>query len=121
QIIPALLANEIQIAYGAGEVKAPVDSGRLVALVTTGPQRWDLFPNIPTMVEAGYPTHISAFWIGTVAPPDAPADAVAKINASFNAALKTPEVVARMKGFGMVGLGSTPEQMTQRIKDEFGV
>lgn len=69
------------------------------------------------MEELGIPV-VAAGWWGVIAPAGAPADAVAKLNAAFNASLKTPEVVKLFEDNGLISLSTTPAEFSSYIWSE---
>jgi tripartite-type tricarboxylate transporter receptor subunit TctC len=74
-----------------------IRTGALVALATTGATRSPQLPNVPTMVEAGYPQVVSETWFGLIAPAKTPA---ATLNALQDAAigtLKSPDVIKQIE------------------------
>ena len=58
-----------------------IRSGKLKPLATTGPTRSSSLPELPTMIEAGFPGYISTAWFGIVAPAGTPKEIIARINA----------------------------------------
>ena len=53
-----------------------------------------------------------------VAPAGTPRDIIAKINADANRALKMPDVRERLAAVGADAVGSTPEELATRIRDD---
>ena len=90
-----LLGGQVSAAITAfGTAISHVQSGRLRALVTTGPQRSPLLPDVPTLAEAGYPELEAVEWFGVMVPARTPPDIVTKLNSAMRQALKTSEVKA---------------------------
>ena len=56
---------------------------RLPAMVEKSSARSAKLPDIPTVVEAGYPNLQAPFWLGVVAPAGTPADVIDTLNAAF--------------------------------------
>jgi tripartite-type tricarboxylate transporter receptor subunit TctC len=93
-------------------------SGRARILAVTTKQRVPSLPDIPTLEEAGVPGCVSDTWHALTAPPKTPADIVAKLNAAANAAIQSPEVLARFRELSIVPGGGTAEEAGTFIKDE---
>ena len=107
-----LLGGQVSAAITAfGTAISHVQSGRLRALVTTGPQRSPLLPDVPTLAEAGYPELEAVEWFGVMVPARTPPDIVTKLNSAMRLALKTSEVKA-----GLTRLSFEPGGLSQ---DEF--
>ncbi|MFK8252382.1 Bug family tripartite tricarboxylate transporter substrate binding protein [Ancylobacter terrae] len=118
---PALndvLANQVPIMFdnlpsSSGHIK----SGKLRALGVTTAKRAPSFPDVPAIAEAlpGYETYT---WNALFAPAGTPPEAIAKLNAAANNALKDPQVQARLADFSATVVGSTPEELGAHVKTE---
>ena len=95
-----------------------IRSGKLKPLATTGPTRSNSLPELPTMIEAGFPGYISTAWFGIVAPAGTPKEIIAKINAEGQKAVKSPDFIRRMNELGYDIVGGSPEQMAAMIQEE---
>lgn len=95
-----------------------VRDGKLRALATTAPQRLAVTPELPTMVEAGYPGFDAVAWFGLLAPAGTPAGRLQRLQAAAVQALAQPVVRERLAGMGATAVGSTPEQFARFIADE---
>jgi len=116
-----LLSGSFDVMFaGARVVKAQVDSGKINILAVAGGRRNSAMPEVPTVAEAGLKDYASEYWHGVVAPAGTPAPVVEKLNAAFNNALKSPEMVAWMNNAGSGGewTGSTPAEMAAHIQRE---
>src|SRR5262249_10503819 len=77
-----LLAGQVPIMIdGTGPLLPHIQEGKIRALAVTGTTRSPDFPDLPTMIESGYPDYVLTFWTGIVAPAGTPAEIVAKLNA----------------------------------------
>jgi tripartite-type tricarboxylate transporter receptor subunit TctC len=95
-----------------------VRDGKLRALAVTGPRRSALFPDLPTIAEAGLPGYEAVLHYGLVAPAGTPAPAIAKLNAALRAALASEEVKRRLAIDGAEPLPSSPEDYAADIDRE---
>jgi tripartite-type tricarboxylate transporter receptor subunit TctC len=95
-----------------------VKAGRLRALAVTGLQRSAQFPDVPTMVEAGFPGFEVNPWFGLLAPAGTPRAVVDKISADCAKVLALPEVRERLRTLGADPVGSTPEQFSSYVVAE---
>lgn len=92
--------------------------GQLIALATTGKERWSSLPNVPTLSEAGVPV-AQTLWFGVVARLGTPPDVVAKLNRAFSGAVRTPEFTKRAEGTGYTIMPAwNPDEITAFIKSE---
>jgi tripartite-type tricarboxylate transporter receptor subunit TctC len=95
-----------------------IKAGKLRALAITSKTRSPLFPDLPTMIEAGVPGFESQNWQGLVGPAGMPAAIVKQLNDLVNKALADPAIKEQMLGQGNELGGGTPEQFAAFIKQE---
>ncbi|HEX4040159.1 MAG TPA: tripartite tricarboxylate transporter substrate-binding protein [Xanthobacteraceae bacterium] len=93
-----------------------LDSGKMVALASTGPKRTAYLPNIPTVIESGIPGYDVASWNGLSVPAKTPKAVIATLNAAMKAVIPEPDIQAKAQAVGMEMRASTPEDMTARMK-----
>jgi tripartite-type tricarboxylate transporter receptor subunit TctC len=109
--IPMVLAN-------VSEVVPFAKNGKMRPLAVTTAERADVFPEVPTLREAGYPEAESTNWSGLVVPAATPAPVVARLNDELVRALRSAEVVEKFKTFGMSAAPGTPEQFDALLRSE---
>ena len=115
----AVVAGEPEI--GSLAVTAPIPfvrSGRLRALAISSTKRHPALPDVPTLVESGFPTIQDYTWVGLFAPTGTPADAMQKLNASVNRALQQQDVRERLESLLFEPIGGTSEQFADYVKVE---
>ncbi|MGB3067296.1 MAG: tripartite tricarboxylate transporter substrate binding protein [Ottowia sp.] len=96
-----------------------VKAGKLKLLGVTSDARLPEFPNTPTTRELGVATlNSSGVWLALLVPAKTPAETVARLNKTLNEALRTPEVLARLKSVGMLPMGGTSEQLDKLMRQE---
>jgi tripartite-type tricarboxylate transporter receptor subunit TctC len=93
-----------------------VQAGTLRALAVTRIHRSSLFPDLPTMDEAGIKGFNLDAWAGLVAPAGTPPEIVAKLNSALRKIIDSPEVQARFKNVGFEGFSSTPDELEDYMK-----
>ncbi|MEA3155225.1 MAG: hypothetical protein QOK44_2814 [Betaproteobacteria bacterium] len=113
------LAGNIDAMSGGATLMMPhVKSGRLRALGVTSPQRIALAPDIAAAAESTNPPWVRYVWHGLVGPKGMSHDAVSRINATVNEALKTVDLQERFKAQGTIPGGGTPQQFATQIRDD---
>jgi len=95
-----------------------VRDGKLRALAVTGATRSSVFPDLPTVAEAGVPGYEAVLHYGIVAPAGTPRSIIDRLNTELRAALASAQVQARLAGEGAEALPSTPEQYAEDIDRE---
>ena len=84
-------------------------------------KRSALFPDLPTMDEAGIKGFNLDTWAGLVAPAGTPPEVIAKLNSVLRPIIDSPEVQARFKNVGFEGFSSTPEELGDFIKAQLAL
>jgi len=93
-----------------------VSAGTLRPLAVSRIRRSTLFPDLPTMDEAGIRGFNLDTWAGLVAPAGTPPQIVAKLNDALRKIIDSPDVQAQFKNIGFEGFSSTPEELGEFIK-----
>jgi tripartite-type tricarboxylate transporter receptor subunit TctC len=96
---------------------AHLKSGRLRALAVTTRERLDLYPDVPTLREAGLPDYEYLGWIGLVAPAGTPPEIVNMLHGEIVKALDGG-LAAKLKEHAFVVSGSGPREFALFIKKE---
>jgi tripartite-type tricarboxylate transporter receptor subunit TctC len=97
--------------------KEMAEGGKVVAMAAATAQRIAEMPDVPTFTEAGL-RFVYDSWFGLLAPAGVPRPIVDKISNDWAAALKTPELQARLKSQFALGASDTPEAFDKIIADE---
>lgn len=97
---------------------AHIRSGRLRPLGVTGARRTAALPDVPTIVEAGLPGYSATTWYPLLAPRGTPEPVIARINASFKAAMEDAALKAKLDDLGVEPVASTPEDLATHITAE---
>ena len=98
----ATVGNVTQMFFGVStSSKSQIDSNTLRGLAVSTTQRSLLLPDLPTMIEAGYPTFDMPGWGGLFAPARTPPDIVEKLNQEVRRAVERPDLQKRLLTVGM--------------------
>jgi tripartite-type tricarboxylate transporter receptor subunit TctC len=117
--LAALLAGDIpMIIAPPTAVMANIKAGKLKALATTGPQRWSVLPDVPTVTEQGVTGYDVRSWAGLMAPAGTPKPIIDQLNAEVQKALLVPAVKTRLEEMGGEVRGSTPEEMKTLVASQ---
>src|SRR5271167_2036421 len=119
--ITDLVAGNVQMTFEGTSVLLPlIEAGRLRALAVTTAKRITQLPDVPTMVESGFPDFAATAWTGLLAPAHTPEPIVAKLNAAINAGLKTQELISPLAKLSNEPLGGPPADFTATITADLG-
>ena len=112
--------GQVAFAFDAIAPHLPhIKAGRTRALAAVSPARLTMFPDLPTMKEAGYPQVAAVIWYGMMAPAGTPRALVMKLNGESNRILGMPDVKERMAGAGIdAAAPGTPEDFARFVRDE---
>ncbi len=114
-----VVAGQVQMTFEGTSVLLPlIKAGKLRALAVTSAKRIPELPELPTMIESGFPGFSSTSWTGLLAPAHTPPAVVAKLNAQINAGLKAPELTSALARLSTHPLGGPPEGLTELIKND---
>jgi len=102
------------ILVAAGQVKA----GRLLVLAVSTARRSAMFPDVPTVAEAGVPGFDYDQWYGVLASAKTPRPLVRTVNAEIVRILNLPEIRDRMLTQGATPTPTTPEEFDAFIRSE---
>jgi tripartite-type tricarboxylate transporter receptor subunit TctC len=97
-----------------------VASGQVRALAVTRLQRSTLFPDLPTMDQAGITGFELDAWAGLVAPAVTPPAVVNKLNTALRKIIDDPDTQAKFRNVGFQGFSSTPGEFGDFIKVQLG-
>jgi tripartite-type tricarboxylate transporter receptor subunit TctC len=111
-----LLAGRVSMSLIVASTVMPhVEAGRLKGLASGSAKRPHIAPNLPTIAEAGVPDFETSVWFGLMAPAGTPRAVIDKLATAANKALKSDEVVAKLKAQGFEPLGGPPGEFAQTI------
>jgi tripartite-type tricarboxylate transporter receptor subunit TctC len=96
-----------------------VRAGKLKALAVGGASRSQILPDVPTVIESGYPEYYSGTWYGLMLPRDTPRAVVDRLNAAVRAAVEMPALREQIVNQGADPKSSTPEEMAVLVRTEF--
>ena len=114
-----LIAGRIGMTFTAASAALPlVQSGQLRALAVTTGQRSRFSPEIPTLVESGFPSLDAPTWFGVVVRTATPASIVAKLRTEFNAVIATEGYAKALERNFMEVLAVAPDASDQFLARE---
>jgi tripartite-type tricarboxylate transporter receptor subunit TctC len=116
----SISSGETQAQIGTiGAVMQQVKAARVRPLAVTSDYRVEVFPQVPTLAEAGVPGYEFTAWIGTLAPAATPKAIVDKLNGDIAKVLRMPDVSANLKSQTLDPLIMSPEQFARRLKSDY--
>lgn len=114
-----LLSGQVQVIFNAAAALLPhTRSGRLRALGIGSSKRVSALPEIPTIHESGVPGYDAGSWYGIVAPAATPRGIVDSLNRETVAAMRSPEISAKLATEAVLVIASTPAEFGAHIREE---
>jgi tripartite-type tricarboxylate transporter receptor subunit TctC len=113
-----LLAGQLDYYFDPGIGLNQVRAGKLKLLAIGSPKRSPLFPNVPTLDEAGLKGFDADTVFGFYAPAATPPDVITRLNREINRLLATPAVKDRIAALGGEALPITPAEFAARAADD---
>jgi tripartite-type tricarboxylate transporter receptor subunit TctC len=116
-----IIAGRVSMMFADFTTAMPhVAAGALRALAVSRIKRSSLFPDLPTMDEAGLKGFNLDAWAGLVAPAGTPQSVVDKLNGALRKIIDSPDVQQKFKNVGFEGFSSTPAELGGYIKEQLG-
>nr|WP_231934087.1 tripartite tricarboxylate transporter substrate binding protein [Bordetella bronchialis] len=117
-----LLAGRVQVFFATVPTILPqVKDQRVKLLAVTSRTRSPLFPDTPTMAEAGIPDFDVSTWWGVLAPAGTPPEVVARLNAAVNDAAAADLVRQRLTDEGAQSFKGTPADFAGVLHSELAL
>jgi tripartite-type tricarboxylate transporter receptor subunit TctC len=115
-----MMSNKVQMSFSsiAGALPFTAD-GRVIALATTGSVRSPVYPDLPTVAEAGLPGYDVDLWLGLYGTGGTPPAVLAKLNAAIAKALQDPELKTSFAKFGLTPRGMSLADSAAFTKSEY--
>jgi tripartite-type tricarboxylate transporter receptor subunit TctC len=118
--ITDLLSGTVQMMISSYATVAPqLREGRLRPLVTTLPNRSPLLPEVPSIVEAGFPKFPIASWAGMLGPARMPKETTERLNRELNALLRRGDVRDSLLRQAFDPKGATTEEFVAYVKEQY--
>ncbi|MSQ71720.1 MAG: tripartite tricarboxylate transporter substrate binding protein [Betaproteobacteria bacterium] len=114
-----MMGGSIQVMFDSWVTSDPlVKAGKLRYLGVASAKRSALNPDVPTIIESGFPGLEVSVWHGLVAPAGTPPDIINKLSVELMKVTALPEYRERLATIGMEPLTNTPSQFAAYIRSE---
>jgi len=119
QIMTALIAGDIQAAFMVPAIAmSHIKAGRVQALGLTSAQPLKTLPGIMPLAQLGYPGFEAISWNAILAPAGTPAPILTRLQTTLAKIISSPQTRLKFEEQYFTPVGSTPEALRARIKDE---
>jgi tripartite-type tricarboxylate transporter receptor subunit TctC len=115
-----LIGGRLQfMSVGIVAAMPQIAAGKIRPLAVLDTQRHPQLPEVPSIVEAGYPDVVASTWFGLLVPAQTPPDIVQRINAEAVKIATSAEITDKFKAMGVNPIGpNTPEQFEAFLKGD---
>jgi tripartite-type tricarboxylate transporter receptor subunit TctC len=114
-----LLGGRIASYYSTPATAGPhIESGKLIALATTGLSRPTFMPHVPTIAESGYPGFNATNWYAFVASSKTPTPLLERWNLELVKVLNAPDVREQLLKHGLTPQPGTRDELARFIASE---
>lgn len=114
-----LIGGQIPYSFDTMTAATPhVKSGKVTPIAQTRSKRSKAYPDLPTMVELGYPDFEASTWYGLVGPGKMPAALAMKMNEDINKVLAMLDVMERLDQYGAEDGGGSAEKFAELMRSE---
>ena len=114
-----LMAGQVHLMFDNLTSSSPhVKAGKLRGLGVSGPRRSPVFPDMPTIAEAGVPGYETTAWGGLAAPLGTPRAIIVRWNTEVNRALQSPALKERYAAIDAEPVGGSIEEFAAFVKKE---
>jgi tripartite-type tricarboxylate transporter receptor subunit TctC len=117
QMISDVLSGEVPVYFTfLGPINPYLRTGQLKALAVASERRMPAWPDIPTVVELGYPEVAPNPWNGVLAPAGTPPEIVDRLYRELSRIVQQPEVRESFAQMGMEPLATPPDRFGAEIR-----
>ena len=115
-----LMGGQVDASFqNVNSVAQYIKGGKMRALAITSPKRSPIFPDVPTLAEAGIKNVEVASWQAIVAPKGLTPEVREKAHAAFVEALNDPKVKDQFTSIGFEMVTNTPAQFAEFQQKEY--
>ena len=114
-----VLGGQVEMMFDAvTTMTEQAKAGKVKALATTGKQRSEVMPDVPTVSEAGVPGYEATIWLGVMAPKNTPKAIVDKLNEAISQIVGQAEVKQTWGKQGAVPMVMNPAQFDKYLNED---
>jgi tripartite-type tricarboxylate transporter receptor subunit TctC len=114
-----MVSGRLQFFFGVMLSSMPhIKSGKVNALAVSSSRRSQIFPELPTIAESGYPGYVVDNWYGAAVPAKTPPAIVARLHTEIVRALKHPAVEQRLRTDGSEPGGAMPNEIAAIVRND---
>ncbi len=122
QAITDLISGQVTTYFGPRPLAvAQANSGKVKLLAISDEKRSAQLPDVPTVIESGYPGFRTVTWNGLIAPARTARSIIEKIAGEVQRAIKDEAFIRTLLNFGVDPIGDTPQEFAATIAADISV
>ena len=115
-----LLAGTVAVMFGSSTTVLPyIRSGRLRPPAVSSSTRQTELPEVPTLIESGFPAVVAMPWNGLVGPPGMSAELASRLSQAVKETLATPDIQQKFSAAGLTPTYLPPREFTDWVNKDF--
>jgi len=119
EALSELLGERLDAVFsGLPSVVPLAKAGKLRPLAVTGTKRSAMLPDVPSVVEAGFPAAQAQVWYGLMAPAQTPGEIVVRLHTAIEKAVNQPGMKEKFIELGLEPAIDSPEEFRTLIKED---
>lgn len=119
QSLPDLVSGRLSFTINTIATLGPfIRDGKLTPIAVLGRERTPELPQVPTIIEAGYPALEAYAWQGVMVPARTPEAVIERLSSEITTVLKQPEMRQRLAAMGLDAIGGTPAEFAAFLKED---
>lgn len=119
QAVNAVLGEQADLLFETVALSAPlIDAGKLVPLASTGAQRSEFLPDVPTAKEGGVPGFVVTGWVAMAAPKDVPDAIVEQVQSALSQIAKRDDVKKSLFNLKAHAVVNSPKDFAALLTNE---
>lgn len=119
QAISDLLGGSIELMFpDPSSALGPIQGGQLKLLGVASTKRLNIFPNVPTIADSGFPGFEMVAWVGAFVPRKTPAEIVTRLNQELNKILAREDMLKYFDTIGAQVFPTTPDELRSYVADD---
>ena len=115
----AILSGEVELMFNNVLSSLPLmQAGRVKAVAVASAQRWASMPEVPTLVEAGYPDVVVMSWYAMFGPANIPSAILETLNGAVRRVVDDPKVKEKSAALGLEAQSTSPSELQAYVAAE---
>lgn len=119
EVLVAIAGGHVSFSFATPSTSQPlIAAGKIRAIAATGNERYKYQLDVPTMIEAGFPSVDLVYWTGLCGPSGLPANIIKILDNAVKEALSNPDVIVQLDKVGFLPFYLSGDAFRKFVLDE---